>query len=147
MLCAIRDDDKRVKSLKVYQDNLNFVVLNLYPYNVGHMMVCTHRHLSKFINLSKEEIIHTSRTIQGLQLLLDDIYSPRGFNIGINQGNYAGASINHIHWHIVPRFPSELGFIDIIGDARIVVEGLDSVKKKIDERIDKFLNQEFYDRF
>jgi len=110
-------------------------------------MVCTHRHISKFINLSKEEIIHISRTIQGLQLLLNDIYSPRGYNIGINQGNYAGASINHIHWHVVPRFPSELGFIDIIGEARIIVEDLDSVKKKVEERIDEFLNQEFYDKF
>lgn len=146
-MCAIRDNDKRVKSLKVYQDNLNFVVLNLYPYNVGHLMVCMHRHVLKFVDLSKEEIIHTSRTIQGLQLLLDELYSPRGYNLGINQGTYAGASIEHIHWHVVPRFPSELGFIDIVGDARIVVEGLESVKKKINEKIDAYLNQEFYKRF
>lgn len=110
-------------------------------------MVCTHRHVLKFVALSKEEIIHTSRTIQGLQLLLDELYSPRGYNLGINQGTYAGASIEHIHWHVVPRFPSELGFIDIVGDARIVVEGLESVKKKINEKIDAYLNQEFYKRF
>jgi len=147
ILCAIRDDDKRVKSLKVYQDNLNFVVLNLYPYNVGHAMVCTTRHVAKYIDLTKKELIHTSRTIQGLQLLLDDIYSPRGYNIGINQGSYAGASIDHIHWHVVPRFPSELGYIDITAETRVVVEGLDSVKKKIEEKIDDFLNKKFFEKF
>ena len=147
ILCSIRDNDKRVKSLKVYEDNINFIVLNLYPYNVGHVMVCTNRHVAKYIDLTKEELIHTSRTIQGLQLLLDELYSPRGYNIGINQGNYAGASINHIHWHIVPRFPSELGYIDIIGETRVVVEGLESVKKKFEEKIGKFLNPDFYKNF
>lgn len=147
ILCSIRDNDKRVKSLKVYEDNINFVVLNLYPYNVGHAMVCTTRHVAKYVDLTKEELIHISRTIQGLQLLLDELYSPRGYNIGINQGDCAGASINHIHWHIVPRFPSELGYIDIIGETRVVVEGLESVKKKFDENIGKFLNPEFYKNF
>ena len=61
ILCAIRDDDKRVKSLKVYQDNLNFIVLNLYPYNVGHAMVCTTRHVAKYIDLTKEELIRAIR--------------------------------------------------------------------------------------
>lgn len=147
ILCSIRDNDHRVKSLKVYEDEINFVVLNLYPYNVGHAMVCTTRHVRKYIDLSKEELIHTSRTIQGLQLLLDELYAPQGYNIGINQGNYAGASIDHIHWHVVPRFPSELGYIDIVSGTRVVVEGLESVKKKVEEKIEKFLNPEFYKNF
>ncbi|MFX1257298.1 MAG: HIT domain-containing protein [Promethearchaeota archaeon] len=147
ILCAIRDNDKRVVSLKVYQDNIIFIVLNLYPYNIGHLMVCLNRHVKNFTELTKQEIIHIFRTIQGLQLLLNDLYHPHGYNIGLNQGKEAGASINHIHWHIVPRFPSELGYIDIIGDARIVVEGLDSVKKKIEEKIGKYLNEKFFNNF
>ena len=88
-----------------------------------------------------------NRTIQGLQLLLDDLYNPKGYNIGINQGNYAGASIDHLHIHVVPRYGTELGFIDIIGNTRVLPEGLDSVKKKLTQNVDRFLNKAFYDDF
>ncbi len=147
ILCSIRDNDERVQSLKVYQDDIIFVVLNIYPYNIGHLMVCLNRHVMKFSELTKLEIMHIFRAIQGLQLLLDDLYHPHGYNIGLNQGKTAGASLDHIHWHVVPRFPSELGYIDIIGNTRIAVEGLDSVKKKIEEKIDKYLNKEFFEKY
>ena len=88
-----------------------------------------------------------NRTIQGLQLLLDDLYSPKGYNIGINQGNYAGASIDHLHFHVVSRYDTELGFIDIVGNTRVLPEGLDSVKKKLTQNVDRFLNKAFYDDF
>ena len=147
ILCSIRDDDERLQSLKVYQDDIIFVVLNIYPYNIGHLMVCLNRHVMKFTELTKLEIMHIFRAIQGLQLLLDDLYHPHGYNIGLNQGKTAGASLDHIHWHVVPRFPSELGYIDIVGNTRIAVEGLDSVKKKIEEKIDKYLNKEFFEKY
>ncbi len=147
ILCALRDDDERVVSLKVYQDEVIFIVLNIYPYNIGHLMVCLNRHVMNFTELTKEEISHVFRSIQGLQLLLNDLYKPHGYNIGLNQGKNAGASIDHIHWHVVPRFPSELGYIDIVGNTRIAVEGLDSVKKKIENKIDKYLNPEFFENF
>ena len=147
ILCALRDDDERVVSLKVYQDEVIFIVLNIYPYNIGHLMVCLNRHVMNFTELTKEEIFHVFRSIQGLQLLLNDLYKPHGYNIGLNQGKNAGASIDHIHWHVVPRFPSELGYIDIVGNTRIAVEGLDSVKKKIENKIDKYLNPEFFENF
>ena len=88
-----------------------------------------------------------NRTIQGLQLLLDDVYSPKGYNIGINQGNQAGASIAHLHIHVVPRYGTELGFIDIVGNTRVLTEGLDSVKKKLTQNVDKFLNKDFFENF
>ena len=62
--------------------------------------------------------------------MLDDLYHPSGYNIGFNQGT-GGASIPHIHCHLVPRYGSELGYIDIIGKSRIIVEDFDSVKKKM----------------
>ena len=110
-------------------------------------MVCLNRHVMKFTELTKLEIMHIFRAIQGLQLLLDDLYHPHGYNIGLNQGKTAGASLDHIHWHVVPRFPSELGYIDIVGNTRIAVEGLDSVKKKIEEKIDTYLNKEFFEKY
>ena len=80
-------------------------------------------------------------------MLLDDLYNPKGYNIGINQGKIAGGSIEHIHIHIVPRYSSELGYIDIVGKTRVVPEGLSSVKKKLEERIDNYLNTEFFKNF
>ena len=124
-----------------------FIVLNLYPYNPAHLMIVTQRHITKFLELTKEELLHITRTIQGIQMLLDDLYNPKGYNIGINQGRDAGGSIDHLHFHLVPRYGSELGFIDIVGKTRVLPEGLDDVKKKLENNINKYLTKEFYDNF
>jgi ATP adenylyltransferase len=147
ILCSIRDNDDKVVSLKIYYDQIVFISLNLYPYNPGHLMIIPNRHVLRFSDLTKEEIIHISRTIQGLQLLLDELYRPKGYNIGINQGKKAGASIEHLHFHLVPRYSSELGYVDIVGKSRVLVEGLDSVKQKLLQNIDKYLTKEFYNQF
>ncbi len=147
ILCAVRDNDDRVEILKVYEDDTCFIILNLYPYNPAHLMIVTQRHLTKFLELTKEEIIHINRAIQGIQLLLDDLYNPKGYNIGLNQGRDAGGSIDHLHFHLIPRYGTELGFIDIVGKTRVLPEGLDAVKKKLDENIHNYLNQEFFENF
>ncbi len=110
-------------------------------------MVVTKRHITKFIELTKEELIHINRAIQGIQFLLDDLYNPKGYNIGTNQGRDAGGSIEHLHFHIVPRYGSELGFIDIVGETRVLPEGLDAVKQKLENNIHKYLNREFFENY
>lgn len=147
ILCGIRDDDDRVVTLKIYHDDILFITLNLYPYNPGHLMVVPNRHVLRFIDLNKDEISHVMRTIQGLQLLLDDLYHPHGYNIGMNEGKIAGGSIEHLHFHIVPRYGAELGFIDIVGKTRVLPEGLNDVKEKLEEKIPLFLNSAFYKDF
>ncbi len=147
ILCGVRDNDERVKSLKIYQDKILFISLNLYPYNPGHLMVIPNRHVSRFIELYRDEIMHITRAIQGLQLLLDDIYQPHGYNIGMNEGKIAGGSIDHLHFHIVPRYGAELGFIDIVGKTRVLPEGLNAVKKKLEEKISLFLNNNFFEKY
>lgn len=146
-MCAVRDNDERVVSLKVYEDDLCFIVLNLYPYNPAHLMIVTQRHITKFLDLTKEELLHITRAIQGIQLLLNDLYNPKGYNIGINQGRNAGGSIEHLHFHLIPRYGTELGFIDIVGKTRVLPEGLEAVKKKVEENINKYLNREFFENF
>ncbi|KKN51962.1 hypothetical protein LCGC14_0617430 [marine sediment metagenome] len=146
ILCAIKDDDKRVINLKYYEDDLIFIILNLYPYNPAHSMIIPNRHIFKFTDLTKDEIQRIFRAVQGLQNLIGDIYNPRGYNIGFNQGN-AGASIPHLHCHLVPRYGTELGFIDIVGETRVVPEGLESVKKKLENNIQNFLNKQFFESF
>ncbi|MFX0133753.1 MAG: HIT family protein [Candidatus Hodarchaeota archaeon] len=147
ILCGVRDNDERVKSLKIYEDNLCFIVLNLYPYNPAHLMIVTQRHITKFLELTKQELLHINRTIQGIQMLLDDLYNPKGYNIGINQGKDAGGSIEHLHFHLVPRYGSELGFIDIVGKTRVLPEGLDAVRKKLESSINKYLTKEFFESY
>lgn len=110
-------------------------------------MIVPNKHITQFVELTKAEIIHLMRTIQGIQMILDEIYNPQGYNIGINQGKIAGGSIEHLHVHVVPRYNSELGYIDIVGKTRIVPEGLNSVKEKLEQRINKFLNQKFFENF
>ena len=121
--------------------------MNLYPYNPAHLMIVTQRHLTKFIELTKEELVHITRAIQGIQLLLDELYNPKGYNIGVNQGRDAGGSIEHLHFHIIPRYGSELGFIDIVGETRVLPEGLDSVKIKLESNVQNFLNEKFFKNF
>ena len=147
ILCAVRDNDERVTSLKIYEDHICFVVLNLYPYNPAHIMIVTQRHITNFLELTKEELSHITRAIQGIQILLDDLYNPKGYNIGINQGKDAGGSIDHLHFHIIPRYGSELSFIDIVGKTRVLPEGLNDVKKKLENEINKYLTKEFFDKF
>ncbi|MFX1312965.1 MAG: HIT family protein [Promethearchaeota archaeon] len=147
ILCSVRDNDSRVKSLKIYEDDICFIVLNLYPYNPAHVMIVTKRHITKFLDLTKKEMIHLTRAIQGIQLLINDLYHPKGYNLGLNQGRVAGGSIEHLHIHLIPRYGSELGFIDIVGKTRVLPEGLEAVKKKIEQKIDKYLNKEFFKNY
>lgn len=136
-----------MKSLKVYQDDIAFACLNVYPYNPAHLMVVPNRHVVEYTELTKDELVHVFRMIQGLQLLLEDLYSPKGYNIGMNQGRAAGGSIEHLHVHVVPRYGDEIGYIDIVGNTRIVVEGLKSVQEKIKTNIYKYVNKEFFENF
>ncbi len=110
-------------------------------------MVATSKHKTNLLELTKPEILHIFRTIQGLQLLLNDLYNPKGYNIGINQGRSAGGSIEHLHFHLIPRYGSELGFIDIVGKTRVLPEGLDAVKKKLESVIHKYLTKEFFESY
>ena len=132
ILCEIIRDSNEVKKYKLHQDALSMVCLNLYPYNPGHLMISPVKHVTDFRELSKEEILSISENVKRCQDLISELYNPIGFNVGFNQGGkLAGASIEHLHVHLVPRFRGELGYIDIIGSTRVVVEGIDTVFKKM----------------
>ncbi len=122
ILCAIVEKNPDVDLLDIYRTN-NFVVsANLFPYNPGHLMIFPIKHIESMVTLTKDEIIE----LHELQLLslkiLNEYYNAQGYNIGYNLGPVSGASISHLHLHIVPRYQREVGFIDVIGNARIIVE-------------------------
>lgn len=141
ILCAIVEIDNRVERLEVYRTDLFVVSLNLYPYSPGHLLIFPKRHITDPRMLNEEE----AKELCGLQTLclnvLDEVYRPHGFNIGYNIGDAGGASISHLHLHIVPRYRRETGFIDIIAGAKIIVEdpnvSLEKVRAGFAKVIDK----------
>jgi ATP adenylyltransferase len=122
ILCSVLENDPNVDNLVLYKSRLMSVTLNLYPYNPGHLMIFPNRHITDLRKLSKSEWSE----VYDMQILcmniLEKIYNPSGYNLGFNLGQYGGASIPHIHFHIVPRYKNEIGFIELFTDSRIIVE-------------------------
>jgi ATP adenylyltransferase len=126
------------ENLVVEQNRLSFVVMNLFPYNNGHLMVVPKRHLSKISELNDEELLECSRKLQQLERALIDIMQPDGFNIGLNIGRVSGAGVDsHIHFHIVPRWNGDTNFMPVLGEVKVISQDLLITKKML---IDK-LNQ------
>lgn len=122
ILCEIVAGRDTVERLEVHRTEHFLVSLNLHPYNPGHLMVFPRRHLLHPSEFTAEEVRDQHRLqIEGMAVL-DRLYGPRGYNIGYNLGRASGASIEHWHLHMVPRYERELGFMDIIGGAKIMVE-------------------------
>jgi ATP adenylyltransferase len=105
-------------------------------------MVIPTRHVEKFQDLKENERNRLFEVVFRCQNMLQDLFHPTGFNVGFNQGKYSGASIKHFHVHIVPRYQSELGFIDIVAKTKIILESVDIVKDKIFPKISQYINQE-----
>jgi ATP adenylyltransferase len=116
----------------LFRGERNFVILNSWPYNPGHLMVAPYRHVAGLEDLSDEELWEhsdmTRRCVAGLKATLH----PDGFNIGLNIGGMAGAGvIGHIHTHIVPRWGGDVNFMPVISDTRVLPEGLASTYRKL----------------
>ncbi len=103
-----------------------FVTLNLYPYNNGHLMVLPYRHLSTLQELDEEELVELMLITQQALRVLHQAYNPQGYNIGINQGQVAGAGIvGHLHQHVVPRWGGDTNYLTVIGETRTIPEWID----------------------
>jgi ATP adenylyltransferase len=98
-----------------------YAVLNLYPYNSGHLMVVPYRHVSGYIELDVDETAEFAAFTQQAIRVLRDAMAPHGFNIGMNQGNVAGAGIAaHLHQHVVPRWGGDTNFMPVVGHTRVL---------------------------
>ncbi|HMN48740.1 MAG TPA: HIT domain-containing protein [Ignavibacteriaceae bacterium] len=109
-----------------------FTLLNLYPYNNGHLMIVPFRHTSDFLSLSRDEYSEAMEKLQLAQNALIKVLNPHGFNIGANIGRVAGAGIeDHIHFHIVPRWNGDSNFMPVIGDVKVISQDLEETKMKL----------------
>jgi ATP adenylyltransferase len=122
ILCEVVARRDTVERLEVHRTGLYLVSLNLYPYNPGHLLIFPARHVVHLQELQPEEVMEAHHLANKSIELLDELYHPRGYNVGYNVGHASGASIEHLHMHVVPRYDRELGFMDIIGGAKIMVE-------------------------
>jgi ATP adenylyltransferase len=121
ILCALRDRDPELVNLEVCRSERLIVTVNLYPFNPGHVMIFPSRHILSIGELSDEEALEMHRMASRITGIIQEEYSPSGFNVGYNLGRGSGASIEHLHMHIVPRYENEVGFLDVLAGARVVV--------------------------
>jgi ATP adenylyltransferase len=120
------------KNLLVDSDEHTFTVLNLYPYNNGHLMIVPKRHTSDFSGLTSDELTESFKKLQLAEKALCKVLNPHGFNIGANIGRVAGAGIeDHIHFHIVPRWNGDSNFMPVIGDVKVISQDLQETKLKL----------------
>jgi ATP adenylyltransferase len=109
-------------------------VLNRYPYNNGHLLVCPLRHVAELDDLTDDERLETMATLSRFTRLYGQLIKAEGFNIGLNLGRTAGAGVpGHVHWHLVPRWPGDNNFMSVTADARIISQSLDELWLAIDE--------------
>jgi ATP adenylyltransferase len=103
----------------------SLIMLNRYPYTGGHLMVAPLRHTAEMDDLSDTELLDLLHLVRRARTLLQQVANPDGFNIGINLGRAAGAGVEeHLHIHIVPRWNGDSNFMTVVGDVRVIPEGL-----------------------
>jgi len=124
-LCENPQQGRDAQNYILYRGDKNFVIMNSYPYNPGHLMVAPYRHLASVEDLSEEERNEHFEIVNRCVRVLREELNPEGFNIGINLGKAAGAGITgHIHTHIVPRWHGDANFMPVLADTKVVPEAL-----------------------
>jgi ATP adenylyltransferase len=100
-----------------------FVVMNLYPYNAGHVMIAPRRHVGSLAEATPEELSETMALARRLETVMAGLYTPDGINMGLNLGKAAGAGVaDHIHMHMVPRWVGDTNFMTTVGGTRVIPE-------------------------
>ena len=123
-LDALNSDDDR-GSLILFRGDLSFIIMNLYPYNNGHLMVVPYRKVNSMIDLNQNELSEIIKLSQNSMDIIKKELNADGFNFGVNVGKCAGAGIDdHIHFHVVPRWNGDNNFMPAIGNTKVVVQGL-----------------------
>ncbi|MCF8884885.1 MAG: HIT domain-containing protein [Nitrososphaerota archaeon] len=123
IFCKSIMENRDRENLVLYRGKFNFIILNKYPYNNGHLMIAPYKHTGKVEDLTREELCELMELIVKSVQVLGSEYNPNGWNIGANIGRAAGAGIeDHIHFHVVPRWIGDTSFMTVIGDTKVIPE-------------------------
>ena len=133
-LCAHAADTAHDREhLVLFRAASVFVVLNLYPYNSGHLMVAPYAHLGDFPRLEPATAAELMEVTQRAVDALRQVYAPDGFNLGMNLGKSAGAGVpDHLHMHVVPRWNGDTNFMPVVGETKVLPESLDQTYERLE---------------
>jgi ATP adenylyltransferase len=126
IFCAKPEDGDDRANLIVHRGERCFVILNLFPYTNGHLMVAPFEHIARLPDLDADTVAEMMALSQQAMRLLEERYSPHGYNVGFNQGRIAGAGVeHHIHMHVVPRWGGDTNFMPVLADTRVMPQTLE----------------------
>ena len=129
--CAAPGKDD-AQGLIVHRGQHCYVVMNLFPYNPGHVLVCPYRHVSLYVDLTDAETTEFTALTKAAIGALDASSAPHGYNLGMNQGAVAGAGVQaHLHQHVVPRWGGDANFLPIIGQTKALPTLLEDVRTQL----------------
>ena len=132
ILCEKPREDEDAQNYILYRGDKNFVMLNRYPYNPGHLMTAPYRHIASPEELTGEERDEHFEIVSRAITVLRRVFNPGGFNIGMNVGKVAGTGIDdHCHTHIVPRWQGDNNFMPVLSDVRVIPEALAETYQKL----------------
>jgi len=138
VLCRALEHAADPDSLVVQVAALNFVVMNLYPYNAGHVMIAPRRHLGSLAEATSEELSEMMALARRLESVMARVYTPDGINLGLNLGKAAGAGVaDHIHLHMLPRWAGDTNFMTTVGGTRVIPEDPIEACARLKAEIDK----------
>lgn len=121
-----------VSGLLVHRGSEAYVVMNLYPYNPGHLLICAYRHVADLTELSNSERNEISELTAHAMTTIRKVSAPAGFNLGMNQGAVSGAGVAaHIHQHVVPRWSGDANFMPIIGQTKVLPQLLTETREAL----------------
>ena len=132
---AARDPADDERNFVLHRGAHTFVILNLYPYISGHLMIAPYAHLGELDASPKEATDEIMDLTKRCQTALREIYHPQGFNLGMNLGRAAGAGIaDHIHMHLMPRWSGDTNFMTSVAETRVLPEDLATTYRKLREK-------------
>jgi ATP adenylyltransferase len=138
VLCRALEQAADPDSLVVQVAALSFVVMNLYPYNAGHVMIAPRRHLGSLAEATSEELSEMMALARRLESVMARVYTPDGINLGLNLGKAAGAGVaDHIHLHMLPRWVGDTNFMTTVGGTRVIPEDPVEACARLKAEIDK----------
>ncbi|MCL0057917.1 HIT domain-containing protein [Dehalococcoidales bacterium] len=135
ILCDKPRQNSDTQNYILYRGDKNFIIMNTYPYNPGHLLIVPYRHVANLEELTDEELHEHFKIVSRSIKLLKQVFNPDGFNIGINIGKVAGAGIEeHFHTHIVPRWQGDTSFMPVLAEVKVIPEALAETYKKLKDK-------------
>lgn len=132
VFCSLRDRRDDEQTFVLHRAHHNFIVLNIYPYISGHLMIVPYEHAAELSVISKEASDELMDLAKHAQAALRDVYHPHGFNLGMNLGQAAGAGVaDHLHLHVMPRWTGDSNFMTTVGETRVIPEDLSTTYDKL----------------